>query len=213
MVDDVVSICFGYILQFVSYILPMSCTEVWAFSHVSVWMSNFWKTRANVVFTFCIRCVTCTVKFRWAELSHHTADLIWPKNITVSVHAQTQTHSTELKGANKAKSFQTGSAECETLSVASSVCSKDKNKYCDTEISFANVTGVWQTRSFSTRGNRPMFAPTGSWTCHLWLPKRNHYQLHQRKASYLQMRFAYYIPEERVSPIHTNYILVLVKCA
>ena len=39
-------------------------------------------------------------------------------------------------------------------------------------------------------------APTGSRTRHLWLPKRHHYQLRQRKASYSEMRVAHYIPEE-----------------
>ena len=39
-------------------------------------------------------------------------------------------------------------------------------------------------------------ASTGSRTRHLWLPKRHHYQLCQRKASYSMMRVAHYIPEE-----------------
>ena len=42
-------------------------------------------------------------------------------------------------------------------------------------------------------------------TCHLWHPKRHHYQLRQRKASTLLTRVAYYILEEWVSP-HTSYI-------
>ena len=43
-------------------------------------------------------------------------------------------------------------------------------------------------------------------TRHLWLPKRHHYQLRQRKASYSMTRVAHYIPEEWVSPIHIGYI-------
>ena len=33
-------------------------------------------------------------------------------------------------------------------------------------------------------------------TYQLWLPKRHHYQLRQRKASYPMMQVAHYIPEE-----------------
>ena len=39
-------------------------------------------------------------------------------------------------------------------------------------------------------------ASTGSRTHHLWLPKRHHYQLRQRKASSSVTRVAHYIPEE-----------------
>ena len=45
---------------------------------------------------------------------------------------------------------------------------------------------------------------------HLWLPKRHHYQLRQRKASSSLTRVACYILEEWVSPIHTGYIYIHV---
>ena len=41
-------------------------------------------------------------------------------------------------------------------------------------------------------------------TYHLWLPKCHHYQLRQWKASNAFTQVAWYIPEEWVSPIHTD---------
>ena len=64
----------------------------------------------------------------------------------------------------------------------------------------ACVTSMKQTWSCKFRqfsGSCSSF--TEDRTHHLWLPKRHHYQLRQRKASSSLTRVACYIPEERVS--------------
>ena len=58
------------------------------------------------------------------------------------------------------------------------------------------------------RHYKASFATRWARTHNLWLAKRDHYQLRQRKASYSLTRVAHYIPEECVSQVHTRYMYI-----